>query len=238
MVTHITLMLDQLNEMLQVPAMQHAFLASALIALMSGTVGWFMVLRSQAYVAHTLSVVGFPGATTAVLVGMSPLLGFVGACAVTACVLAFMAPGEGRGQSAVIGAVQAFALALGLLSASRYDGSLSSTTSYLFGSFTGITAGDVWMLTALTVFVLVAVAAVARPLLFATVDASVAAARGVPVHLLSFVFLLVLGVAVRVAGRTTSGRTAFDADPSFWHCTFCCPCIARCMAVVVPRIRV
>ena len=88
-------------------------------------------------------------------------------------------------ESALTGIVQAFALACGLLFVALYKGFLNGTTSLLFGSFLGITAGQVAVLAAVGVAVLAVLAVIGRPLLFASVDPDVAVAQGVPVRALS-----------------------------------------------------
>ena len=113
---------------------------------MAGAVGWFMVLRRQTFAGHTLSVIAFPGAAAATLAGLPLAVGYFGACG-----LGRAGAGRGRpagrtagaGESAAIGTVQAFALGLGFLFVSLYSGHLASLESLLFGTFLGITQGQV-----------------------------------------------------------------------------------------------
>jgi len=109
----------------------------------------------------------------------------------------------------VIGTVQASALALGFLFLSLYGGILENLEELLFGSFLGITTGDVRVLAAVTVGVLVFFALAGRPLLFASVDEQTAAARGVPVRLLDIGFLIVLGLAVAATAQITGVTARF-----------------------------
>src|SRR2546423_3069146 len=112
-------------------------------------------------------------------------------------------------QSAVIGTVQAFALATGMLFVALYKGFLNGTNALLFGSFLGITAGQVTTLAVLAAVALAVLAAVGRPLLFASIDADVAQAHGVPVRALGTVFLVLLGVAVAEVGQITGVLLVF-----------------------------
>ena len=200
-----------LQIILEYPYMQHAFVGSAVVAVMTGVIGWFMVIRSQTYVGHTLSMVAFPGATGAGLLGLSPLLGYFAFCTAGALTIAVLAPSarKNEGQSAAVGSVQAFALALGLLFGSMYHGFLSSVTTFLFGSFTGISRGDVIALAVTSTIAVTAVAVVSRPLLFASIDADVARASGIPVGLLSVVFLIILGIAVAETSQFTGTLLVF-----------------------------
>src|SRR5207302_2515843 len=99
------------------PFMVNAFRAGTIVAVVAGAMGWFMVARRQTFAGHTLSVVGFPGAAGAILIGVSPVLGFFTFCCGAGLVIASVprpagATGDGEG-SAVIGSVQAVALAGG-----------------------------------------------------------------------------------------------------------------------------
>jgi len=175
--------------------------------------GWFMILRRQTFAGHTLSVVGFPGAAGAILIGVSPVFGFFAFCCAAGLVIATVprpagATGYGE-ESAVIGSVQAFALACGFLFVSLYHGDLNGLTGLLFGSFLGITNGQVLALLAVGVPVLAALGLVSRPLLFSTVDRDVAAAAGVPVRWLGIGFLLLLGAAVAEASQITGALLVF-----------------------------
>jgi zinc/manganese transport system permease protein len=107
------------------------------------------------------------------------------------------------------GIVQATALAFGLLFVSLYKGFLGGTTALLFGSFLGITTGQVTTLAAVAAAALAVLAVIGRPLLFASADPDVAAARGVPVRGLSVAFLVLLGAAVAEAAQITGALLVF-----------------------------
>ena len=112
-------------------------------------------------------------------------------------------------ESAIIGTVQAFALACGALFVSLYGGFLSGLlTSLLFGSFLGISASQVIALLAVAIVAVALLALIARPLFFATVDPDVAAARGVPVRMLSTIFLILLGLAAAEVSQITGALLA------------------------------
>src|SRR5580765_4030899 len=100
------------------PFMVNAFRAGTIVAILAAVVGWFMVLRRQTFAGHTLALVGFPGAAGAVLVGVSPQFGYFGFCTVAAVAIGGLprtAHQSRAEESAVIGTVQAFALACGFL---------------------------------------------------------------------------------------------------------------------------
>src|SRR5262249_9615916 len=106
-------------------------------------------------------------------------------------------------ESAATGTIQAFALACGFLFIALYKGFLNGVNALLFGTFLGITNDQVVVLLIVTAVVLAVLAGIGRPLLFATVDPDVAAARGVPVRVLSVAFLVLLGAATAEASQIT-----------------------------------
>ena len=193
--------------------MVNAFLAGTIVAIGSGVIGWFMVLRRQSFAGHTLAVIGFPGAAGAALLGLSITLGYFAAC-VTGAIVIGMVPrprsGGTRGsESAVIGTVQALALACGVLFVSLSHGFLNQMTSLLFGSFLGITNTQVLTLLVVATVAVAGLVLIGRPLFFASIDSDVALARGVPVRLLSVVFMILLGLAVAEASQITGSLLVF-----------------------------
>jgi zinc/manganese transport system permease protein len=216
MSTNPTLSLDLISDVRQLlsfPFMVNALAAATIVAVMAAVTGWYMVLRRQAFAGHTLSVMAFPGATGATLAGLPVSLGYYLACAVAA--LAIGGAGRARGpaqrsaETAVIGTVQTVGLAAGFLFLSLNHAVLGGPETLLFGTFLGISTGQVLTLALVGVGVLAAMALLARPLLFATIDPEVARARGVPVARLDAAFLLVLGAAVAATSQITGALLVF-----------------------------
>lgn len=200
------------QQLTEFPFMVQALEAGAIVAVMAGAIGWFMVLRQQAFAGHTLAMISFPGAAGATLAGLPLALGYFGACGLGAVVLAAVGAGEGRSrsaESAATGTLQAFALGLGFLFVNLYGGQLTGLQSLLFGTFLGITAAQVQTLLWIALAALLVLAAVARPLLFASVDGAVARAAGVPTRVLDFAFLLLLGLAVAATAEITGALLVF-----------------------------
>lgn len=203
---------SDLEQLTEFPFMVQALQAGTIVAVMAGAIGWFMVLRRQTFAGHTLSVIAFPGAAGAILAGLPIAVGYFGACGLGALALSLVARPGSRSissESASIGAVQAFGLALGFLFVSLYGGQLNGLESLLFGTFLGITATQVQTLLWIAVAALAALASVGRPLLFASVDSGVARARGVPVRALGLAFLLLLGLAVAATAQITGALLVF-----------------------------
>jgi zinc/manganese transport system permease protein len=202
-----------LRQLLQFPFMVNALRAGTIVAVAAGALGWFMVLRRQSFAGHTLAIVSFPGASGAILAGLSALTGYfaasVGAALVIAAVPRSIGGRARSSESAIIGTVQAFALACGALFVSLYGGFLNGLTGLLFGSFLGISASQVLALLIVAIAALAVLALIARPLFFATADPDVAAARGVPVRLLGAVFLVLLACAAAEVSQITGALLVF-----------------------------
>src|SRR5664280_2370519 len=131
-------LVEDVRQMLAFPFMVNALRAGTLVAVVAGAIGWVMVLRRQSFAGHTLAVVGFPGAAAAIWLGVATGWGYYGACIASALVIAALPPSARRGglggfgeESALIGTVQAFALACGFLFVSLYHGFLSGLTNLL-----------------------------------------------------------------------------------------------------------
>lgn len=205
---------SDISQLLTYHFMVNAFAAGTIVAIGASVIGWFMVLRRQTFAGHTLAVIGFPGATGAALLGLSVSLGYFATCVAGAIVIGLIprssSGGSSGSESAVIGTLQAFALACGVLFVSLYRGFLNQMTSLLFGSFLGITNTQVVILAVVCLVVVVGLAIIGRPLFFASIDADVASARGVPVRALSLIFMILLGLAVAEASQITGSLLVFS----------------------------
>jgi zinc/manganese transport system permease protein len=197
------------------PFMVHALAAGTIVAILSGVVGWYVVLRRQAFASHTLSVMAFPGATGAALAGLPTALGYYVACTAAAVAIGRAGGRTGRsgrgqsGESAVIGTVQTVGLAAGFLFLSLNHSVLGGPETLLFGTFLGISSGQVLTLLLVALAALAALTVLARPLLFSSIDREVARAGGIPVARLDALFLIVLGLAIAATSQLTGALLVF-----------------------------
>ena len=187
------------------PFMQHALLAGSGIALACGLVGYFVVLRAQVFTGDALSHVAFTGALAALAAGLDPRIGLF-VFTIAAGLFMGVIGRKGRADDAVIGSVFAWILGLGVLFLSLYTTSKAATTggrgvSVLFGSILGLSGRQAVLAAAMGVGIVVAVLAIARPLLFASLDELVAAARGVPVRALGIGFLGLVGATAALSAQ-------------------------------------
>ena len=197
------IVLTGIAHMLGHPFLRYAFLAGTAIALASGLAGYFVVLRSQVFSGDALSHVAFTGALAALAAGISLLVGLYAACIVAALAMAALGS-RGRADDTAIGSVFAWILGLGALFLTIYTTSSSgvdatSGVNVLFGSIFGLSGSQAVTDALIALGVAVAVVAIGRPMLFASIDEAVASARRVPVRVLGFVFLGLVGVTAAAA---------------------------------------
>ena len=181
--------------MLEYDFMRNAFAAAAIVAVVSGFVGYFLVLRGQTFAGHALAHVGFTGATGAVLIGVAPLWGLV-ALTVTAGIGMGAAGERLAHRDVAIGMVLALSLGLGLLFLHFFTAYATQATALLFGNVLAVDVATVWTLLGLGVFSITVLAVISRPLLFASLQPELAEAKGVSLRLYAVLFLAIVGLAV------------------------------------------
>ena len=188
-------------DVLQQEFARNALLAGTMVAVITAIVGYFVVLRAQAFAGEALTDIGFAGATGAAVLGIPALVGMF----ILTMLAALGMGGLGeriRGRDVEIGMVLSFALGLGVLFLALYTQSGSNSSegvNVLFGSILSVTQSDLVITLISGGVVLLALALLFRPLLFASIDHEVALARGVHVRLLSIVFLVLLSIATAEA---------------------------------------
>lgn len=186
------------SEVLSAPFMRHALLAGTLVAVAAGPIGYFVVVRRDAFAAHALAHIGFPGATAAVLLGIPVTLGLAVFCTAGGIGIGLLGR-RAADRETVTGSILAIATALGVLFASMASESTGSVTSVLFGDLLAVTTGQLVTFAVMAVVVLVALGFISRRLLFASVDPQVAQAKGVGTRLLGLSFLVLLALVTTMA---------------------------------------
>ncbi len=185
-----------------------ALVAGTGIALACGLVGYFLVLRAQVFTGDALSHVAFTGSLAALAFGIDLRVGLFAGCVLIAVLFGALGR-RGRADDVVIGSVFAWVLGLGVFFMTIYttnqSGSGSAggnqTVAVLFGSILGLSHSLTVAAVAIGLSVSLAMLLIARPLLFATLDETVAAARGVPVRFLSYAFLVLIGITAGEASQ-------------------------------------
>jgi zinc/manganese transport system permease protein len=190
--------LEDLAMLFHYDFMVHAFQAGTIVAIVAGSIGYFVVLRGSSFAAHALSHIGFAGAAGAVVAGLSPVVGLLAFTMGSGVAIGALG-NRLRGRDVTIGIVLAWTLGLGVLFISLYRGYATEAYALLFGEILGISERDVIVTLVAGAITLVTLVTVYRPLLFSSVDEELAGAKGVPVTGLSIAFMAILAVAVTEA---------------------------------------
>ncbi|MDV6011447.1 metal ABC transporter permease [Haloechinothrix sp. LS1_15] len=185
---------------------QNALLAAALLGLVAGALGPLIVMRRMAFAVHGTAELAFTGAAAALLLGlvfegMAVEYGAIAGAVVAALLLGILG-GKSSERDSVIGVVLAFGLGVGVLLLWLYPGRAHTQLGLLIGQVVSIDRSNLAVYAVSTVAVLLVLALVYRPLLFASADPVVAAARGVPVAWLTPLFAVLVGIATALGVQT------------------------------------
>ena len=179
---------------------QHALIAATLVAVTAGLIGPLVIMRDLAFAVHGTAELAFTGAAAGLLVADDPLLGALLGSIVVATAMGLLGNRE-RERNSAIGVILAFGLGVGVYLLSLYRGFATAATNILFGQIFGVSPGQITLLTGIAIGVLVAMALMYRPLLFASVDPELAQARGVRTRLVGLLFVYVLALTVTEAAQ-------------------------------------
>jgi zinc/manganese transport system permease protein len=196
----VTTMRNIITDMFAYEFMTNAFVAAGIVAVVSGIVGYFLVMRGQTFAGHALSHIGFAGATGAGLIGLAPLWGLV--AFTLAAGVAMGALGERiSNRDVAIGVILALALGFGLLFLHYYTSFATQATALLFGNVLAVDHAMIVVLALLGAITLAALAAIMRPLIFASLQPELAEAKGVPMRFVSTAFLAIVALAVSACAQ-------------------------------------
>jgi zinc/manganese transport system permease protein len=201
------------SQLLAADFMRRAFLAGGCIALSAGLVGYFVLLRNQVFTSDALGHLAFTGGLGGVLAGLPLLLSVFGSTVAGAVAMGALGA-RGRGRDVAIGTVFAWVLGLGVLFLSLYTSARSGSggaigVSVLFGSILSLQASQTDAAVAGGLLTAAGLLAICRPLLFASIDPDVAAARAVPVRMVTTAFLVLVGLTVAEAVQAVGALLIF-----------------------------
>lgn len=177
---------------------QNSVWAGAVLGLLGGLVGTFVVRRDLAFAVHGVSELSFAGASFALLAGTDVVTGSLVGSVLAALTIGFMG-GRARGKNSIIGVLMPFGLGLGILFLSLYQGRSANKFGLLTGQIVAVDTVQLQVLAIAALVVIAVLVAVWRPLAFSSVDPEMARARGVPVRFLGILFMFLLGVSVALS---------------------------------------
>ena len=179
---------------------QNALVAATLIALICGLLGPYIVARDMAFAVHGSAELTFTGAAAGLLIAGDAVAGALAGSVVVALLIGLLGD-RPRERNSAIGVILATGLGVGILLLSFYRGFASAATNILFGQIFGVSRADLVVLGVVAVVIAVTIGVIHRPLLFASIDPAVAAARGVRGRMLGLVFALLLALTVVEASQ-------------------------------------
>lgn len=180
------------------PLVQNSLWAGAVLGLLGGLIGTFVMMRDLAFAVHGIAELSFAGAAFALLIGANVIYGSLVGSVLAAVVLGVMGI-RARDRNSIIGVIMPFGLGLGILFLALYEGRAANKFGLLTGQIVSVDDVQLSLLAGCAVAVMVALLAIWRPLTFASADADLAEARGVPVRGLSIMFMFLLGVSVALS---------------------------------------
>jgi zinc/manganese transport system permease protein len=178
-----------------IPLVQNSLIAGALLGLMGGLIGVFVMTRDMSFAVHGISELSFAGAALALLFGLNIALGATLGSIVAAAIIAIMGS-RAKDRNSIIAVLMPFGLGIGILALALYEGRAANKFGLLTGQIIAVDDPQVFWLIATSLVVVTALLFIWRPLSFASLDLEVAEARAVPTKALGIVFMLLLALAV------------------------------------------
>lgn len=189
-----------LSDYLAETFVQNALIAATLVAITTGLIGPFVVMRDLAFAVHGSAELAFTGAAAGLLAANDPILGALLGSIVVATAIGLLGD-RPRERNSAMGVILAFGLGVGVYLLSLYKGFATAATNILFGQIFGVSPGQITLLIVIAVAVLIAMLTLYRPLLFASIDPEMALARGIPTRLVGLAFLYILALTVTEAAQ-------------------------------------
>lgn len=177
---------------------RNSVIAAALLGIVGGLIGVFVMQRDMAFAVHGISEISFAGAAGALLLGLDVVGGSIVGALAAAAIIGLLGV-RARDRNSIVGVLMPFGLGLGILFLALYPGRSANQFGLLTGQIIAVDLDQLWLLVGITVAVLVTLLVIWRPLVFDSADPVVAEARGVPTRGLSLLFMLLLGLTVAVS---------------------------------------
>ncbi len=177
---------------------QASVLAGAVLGVVGGLIGVFVMQRDMAFAVHGISELSFAGAAAALLLGVNVVAGSILGSLIAAAIIGLLGA-RARDRNSIIGVLMPFGLGLGILFLALYPGRSGNKFGLLTGQIVSVDFEQLGLLVGISVVVLAALLVIWRPLSFDSLDTEVAVAKGVPTRALALVFMVLLGLTVAVS---------------------------------------
>lgn len=177
---------------------KNSIIAGALLGIVGGLIGPFVMTRDLAFAVHGVSELSFAGASAALLFGVNVVVGSI-VGSLLAAILIGVLGAKARERNSIIAVLMPFGLGLGILFLALYQGRAANKFGLLTGQIVSVDNPQLLWLILVSIVVIVGLMLMWRPLTFASVDEDVARARGLPVTTISILFMILLALATAVS---------------------------------------
>lgn len=177
---------------------KNSIIAGAMLGLVGGLIGTFVMMRDLAFAVHGISELSFAGAAAALLFGVNVVAGSLLGSLLAAILLGLLGT-KARDRNSITAVLMPFGLGLGILCLSLYEGRAANKFGLLTGQIVSVDDPQLTLLIGISIVVLIGLFLIWRPLTFASVDEDVARARGLPVDRIGIIFMVLLGLATAVS---------------------------------------
>lgn len=177
---------------------RNSILAGAVLGVVGGLIGPFVMTRDLAFAVHGVSELSFAGASAALLFGVNVVAGSIAGSLIAALLIGLLGI-KARERNSIIAVLMPFGLGLGILFLALYKGRSANKFGLLTGQIVSVDNPQLVTLVVISAVVVGGLLVIWRPLSFASVDADVARARGLPVTMISLIFMVLLGLATAVS---------------------------------------
>jgi zinc/manganese transport system permease protein len=181
-----------------IPLVFNSILAGALLAIIGGLVGVFVMHRELSFAVHGISELSFAGAAVFLLIGLDVVFGSVFGSFLAALIIALLGD-KARDRNSIVAVLMPFGLGIGILALALYPGRAANKFGLLTGQIVAVDDPKLGAMAVIAFVVITTLLIIWRPLSFASLDQEVAVARGVKTRLLGIFFILLLGLAVAAA---------------------------------------
>jgi zinc/manganese transport system permease protein len=180
------------------PLVANSIWAGALLALIGGLVGIFVMHRELSFAVHGISELSFAGAAVFLLIGFDVVFGSVSGSFLAAAIIALLGE-KARDRNSIVAVLMPFGLGIGILAVALYPGRAANKFGLLTGQIVAVDDPKLNAMIIISIIVIAVLMVIWRPLSFASLDTEVAVARGVSTKLLGIIFIMLLGLAVAAA---------------------------------------
>ncbi len=187
---------DNYGELLNL--VKNSIVAGAVLGIVGGLIGTFVMQRDLAFAVHGISELSFAGASGALLLGVNVVAGSAVGSLIAAVLIGVLGS-RARDRNSIIAVLMPFGLGLGILFLALYTGRSANKFGLLTGQIVSVDTSQLTLLVVISVIVIAGLMVIWRPLSFTSVDPDIALARGLPVQVLSMVFMMLLGLAVAIS---------------------------------------